>query len=110
MASKKGTSRPADAKSHTWDQRKKNVQSVAVSRDLAQWITDIGVYATRKAKAAGKLTGKGKVNNAAIVDPMLRELVWELRVRCRNAEEGNPGAAVPPPPPCPLPPLDIELP
>lgn len=84
---------------------------LAVASEIAGWVTDISRYATRKAKREGKPMGKFRVKNAVIVDQFLRRAVWELKVRCENRERKLPDTEkVPPPPPCTLAPLPVELP
>ncbi len=83
---------------------------ILVAREIAEWVTDISTYATRKAKKHGKLNGKKRIGNAVIVDPFLREVIWELRQRCQNQADGTPNRPIPPTPPCRLRPLEIELP
>lgn len=97
-------------KASTWNQRKPLIQSVALARDVAEWLADIATYATRRAKMDGKIKGKERVNVAQIADPFLREVIWELRQRIRNHEAGTPNRAIPATPAPPVEPVQIELP
>lgn len=86
---------PADSKSHDWKQRKEKIQSHAMYKDLAGWITDIAKHHSREAGQT--------VSAAMIIDIAMRDWAWRRLKKIRNAEAGTPQAEIPPAPPPPEP-------
>lgn len=99
VGKKKQTS---DAKERTWPQRKGKVQSQALYRDVAGWLTYIANYLSQE-------TGE-KISVAMVADLALRDWAWNKRRRILNVEIGRPNDPIPkaPDPPEPIP--DLKLP
>jgi hypothetical protein len=93
-----------EPKRHTYDQRKDVFGNVSVYRDVAEWIVDITVEETRRAKRSRLLVGKKKISGARLIDGLLRPWAWQRLWMLRHPD--RPAAECPPPPKAPEEPLE----
>lgn len=78
-------------KGTTWDERREYIISVAIARDLGEWLQKIA------ARESSKLP-EGRLSAGELIDPLLREWAWQ---EARPILERDLGVDLPEQPPAP---------